>query len=151
MPDQLHLNVFTMNCVGHLNAGLWRHPADQAHRYTDQNYWVELALITERGKLDAIFIADVLGMYDVYEGGPEPSIREAMQTPVNDPLHVIPTMAYVTKHLGFDSTYSTTYTHPFMLAQRFSTLDHLTDGRVAWNIVTSRSEEHTSELQSRFV
>lgn len=137
MSDQLQLNVFTMNCVGHLNAGLWRHPADQAHRYKDQSYWVELALIAERGKLDAIFIADVLGIYDVYEGGPEPAIREAMQTPVNDPLHVIPTMAYMTNHLGFASTYSTTYTHPFMLAQKFSTLDHLTDGRIAWNIVTS--------------
>ena len=137
MSDQLHLNAFTMNCVGHLNGGLWRHPADQAHRYKDQDYWVELALIAERGKLDAIFLADVLGIYDVYEGGPEASIREAMQTPVNDPLHVIPTMAYVTSHLGFASTYSTTYTHPFMLAQKFSTLDHLTDGRIAWNIVTS--------------
>lgn len=126
-----------MNCVGHLNGGLWRHPADQAHRYKDQDYWVELAHIAERGKLDAIFIADVLGMYDVYGGGPDASIREAMQTPVNDPLHIIPTMAYVTSHLGFASTYSTTYTHPFMLAQKFSTLDHLTDGRIAWNIVTS--------------
>lgn len=137
MSDKMHLNAFTMNSAGHLNFGLWRHPADQAHRYKDQDYWVELALTAERGKLDAIFLADVYGMYDAWEDGPEASIKEAVQTPINDALHVIPTMAYVTNHLGFASTYSATYTHPFMLAQKFSSLDHLTDGRVAWNIVTS--------------
>lgn len=137
MSDQISLNVFTMNCVGHLNAGLWRHPADQGYRYKDLDYWVELALVAERGKLDAIFLADVLGMYDTYGGNADASIREAMQTPVNDPFLIISAMAYATKHLGFAATHSTTYIQPYLLARKLSTLDHITKGRIAWNIVTS--------------
>src|SRR5690606_3257938 len=65
------------------------------------------------------------------------SLRESVQIPTNDPLLVIPAMAAVTKHLGFAATFSTTYEPPFAFARRMSTLDHLTKGRVGWNIVTS--------------
>ena len=63
--------------------------------------WVDLAKLLEEAKFDALFMADVIGVYDHYQGGPETSIREAMQIPINDPTLLIPTMAYATEHLGF--------------------------------------------------
>lgn len=135
------MNGFTMNCVGHQSPGLWKHPDDRSHTYTDLEHWTELAHILERGKFDALFMADVLGTYSVYKGNRETAVRQAVQTPVNDPLLPIPAMAQVTDHLGFASTYSVTYSPPYMTAKKLSTLDHLTDGRIAWNIVTSYLED----------
>lgn len=138
MAKQIRLNAFTMNTVGHLSPGLWRHPRDQqAARYTDIHYWVELAKTLERGKIDGLFIADVLGVYDVYHGSPEHALRNAVQVPVNDPLQLVPAMAAATEHLGFGVTASVSFEHPFPFARRMSTLDHLTKGRAGWNIVTS--------------
>jgi FMN-dependent oxidoreductase (nitrilotriacetate monooxygenase family) len=136
MPKQIRLNAFDMNCVGHQSPGLWTHPRDRSDRYNTLEYWVELAQILERGKFDALFLADVLGVYDVYGGTPDAAIAQAVQVPVNDPLLVIPAMAYVTENLGFGVTCAVSYEHPYMLARRFSTLDHLTQGRIGWNIVT---------------
>lgn len=126
-----------MNCVGHQSPGLWTHPADESYRYTDMEYWSELARTLERGRFDAVFLADVLGVYDVYQGSRDASVRDAAQVPVNDPLLVVPVMAQVTKHLGFGVTSSVSYEPPYLFARRMSTLDHLTKGRVGWNIVTS--------------
>ena len=69
MPNQIRLNAFDMNCVGHQSPGLWSHPRDQADRYNTLDYWVQLACLLERGKFDALFLADVLGIYDVYSNG----------------------------------------------------------------------------------
>ncbi|MCG5214799.1 LLM class flavin-dependent oxidoreductase [Streptosporangium sp. KLBMP 9127] len=135
--DLIHFNLFEMNCVGHIQHGLWRHPANNRHRYTDIGYWTDLARLLERGLFDAVFLADVVGLYDRYQGGPDTAIREAVQVPANDPLLLVPAMAAVTEHLGFAVTFSTTYEPPFAHARRMSTLDHLTKGRVAWNVVTS--------------
>lgn len=126
-----------MNSVGHLAPGLWTHPRDRSTRYTDLNHWADLAKICERGLFDALFLADVIGTYDVFRGDPKAAVREAVQTPVNDPLQLIPAMALVTEHLGFGLTASTTSEAPFLFARRMATLDHLTKGRVAWNVVTS--------------
>ncbi|HEX3417744.1 MAG TPA: LLM class flavin-dependent oxidoreductase, partial [Stellaceae bacterium] len=136
MPKQIRLNAFDMNCVAHQSPGLWAHPRDRADRYNTLDYWVELAGILERGKFDALFLADVLGIYDVYRGSPDAAIANAVQTPVNDPLLLIPAMAYVTRNLGFGVTCAVSHEHPYTLARRFSTLDHLTGGRIGWNIVT---------------
>ncbi len=136
MTKQMRLNAFDMNCVGHIQHGMWRHPRDQSVRYTDIDYWINLARTLERGLFDGIFLADILGVYDVYHGGPETAIREAAQIPVNDPLLLVPAMAAVTKHLGFGVTCNLTYEPPYTFARRMSTLDHLTRGRIGWNIVT---------------
>jgi alkanesulfonate monooxygenase len=72
----------------------------------------------------------------VFAGGPEAALRQATQVPVNDPLLVIPAMAQVTEHLGFGVTCNLTYEPPYIFARRMSTLDHLTGGRIGWNIVT---------------
>lgn len=137
MSKQLHVNLFEMNCVSHIIHGLWAHPDNNRHRFNDLEYWTELAKLLEEGTFDGVFIADVIGAYDEFRGGPETSLREGMQIPSNDPLLIIPAMAAVTKHLGFGVTFSTTYEPPFAFARRMSTLDHLTKGRVGWNIVTS--------------
>ena len=136
MSREIRLNAFDMNCVGHQSPGLWAHPRDRSWQYKDLEYWTDLAKILEKGKFDGLFIADVLGIYDVYQGGPEAALRGGVQVPVNDPLLLVPAMAGVTEHLGFGVTFSLTYEHPYPFARRMSTLDHLSNGRVGWNIVT---------------
>jgi FMN-dependent oxidoreductase (nitrilotriacetate monooxygenase family) len=134
---RIHLNAFDMSCAGHQSPGLWRHPDDQSHRYGDLDYWTHLARVLERGGFDSLFIADVLGVYDVYQGSAEPAIVDGAQIPVTDPLLAVSAMALVTEHLGFGVTVSSTYEKPYAFARKFATLDHLSKGRVAWNIVTS--------------
>ena len=137
MTQQIRLNAFSMNCVGHISSGLWRIPGDQSYRYTDLEYWIDLAKTLERGLIDGLFLADVIGVYDVHGGNADQAFRSAAQVPVNDPLQIVPAMAAFTKHLGFGVTSSVAFEHPFPFARRMSTLDHLTKGRAGWNIVTS--------------
>ncbi|MBN9563274.1 MAG: LLM class flavin-dependent oxidoreductase [Alphaproteobacteria bacterium] len=136
MPKTIRLNAFDMNCIAHQSPGLWTHPRDRADSYNTLEYWTDLARTLERGKFDALFLADVLGIYDVYQGSPRTALEQAVQVPVNDPLMVIPAMAVVTQHLGFGVTCALSYELPYPFARRMSTLDHLTKGRVGWNIVT---------------
>lgn len=136
MSREIHLNAFDMSCVGHIQQGMWTHPRDQSTRYTELQYWMDYAKKLERGLFDGIFFADVVGVYDVYSGNADAALRNAVQVPVNDPTLVIPAMAAVTRHLGFGVTANLTYEQPFLFARRMSTLDHLTGGRIGWNIVT---------------
>jgi len=136
MAKEIRLNAFAMNCAGHLSAGLWTHPRDRSHRYTDLSHWIELAKLLERGKFDGLFLADVLGVYDVLGGTPDAALRRATQIPVNDPMLLIPAMAAVTDHLGFGVTCTLSFEPPYPFARRITTLDHLTKGRAGWNIVT---------------
>jgi FMN-dependent oxidoreductase (nitrilotriacetate monooxygenase family) len=137
MPRPIRLNAFDMNCVAHQSPGLWRHPEDRAWDYRKLSYWTDLAQLLERGRFDGLFIADVLGIYDVYGGNRDATVRHATQVPVNDPAMLISAMAAVTEGLGFGLTASISFEHPYPFARRMSTLDHLTDGRVGWNVVTS--------------
>src|SRR5215472_8588692 len=136
MKKEIRLNAFDMNCVGHIQHGMWTHPRDRSTDYNTIQYWQDLARLAERGKFDGIFLADIVGVYDVYRGGLAPSIVDAVQIPVNDPMMVVPVMAAVTEHIGFGVTANLTYEPPYLFARRMSTLDHLTGGRVGWNIVT---------------
>ncbi|SFB02391.1 FMN-dependent oxidoreductase, nitrilotriacetate monooxygenase family [Cohnella sp. OV330] len=133
---RIYLNAVTINGPT-ASPGLWAHPEDRSDEYTSLKYWTEFAKTLERGRFDAVFFADMLGVYDVYKGSLDTAVRQAIQVPLNDPSYLIPAMAAVTKHLGFAATFSTTYEHPYALARKLSTLDHLTRGRVGWNIVTS--------------
>jgi FMN-dependent oxidoreductase (nitrilotriacetate monooxygenase family) len=136
MPREIRLNAFDMNSVGHIQHGMWTYPRDQSPRYTEIEYWQHLARTAERGLFDAIFLADIIGVYDVYGASPAASIRNAVQIPINDPLLVVPIMAAVTKNIGFGVTSNATYEAPYLFARRLSTLDHLTRGRIGCNIVT---------------
>jgi FMN-dependent oxidoreductase (nitrilotriacetate monooxygenase family) len=136
MPREILLNAFDMNCVGHIQQGLWRHPRDQSTRYLDVHYWTDLARTLEAALFDGLFLADVVGVYDVYGGNADAALRGGVQVPVNDPMLLIPAMAAATSHLGFGVTANLLYEAPFLFARRMSTLDHLSRGRVGWNIVT---------------
>lgn len=136
MPREIRFNAFDMNCVGHIQQGLWTHPRDQSTRFGELQYWTEYARKLEAGLFDGVFFADVLGVYDVFGGNADAALRGGVQVPVNDPTLVIPAMAAVTRHLGFGVTCNLTYEQPFLFARRMSTLDHLTGGRIGWNIVT---------------
>ncbi|MHA3052442.1 LLM class flavin-dependent oxidoreductase [Acinetobacter sp. ANC 4640] len=146
MPKRISFNAFEMNCIAHQSPGLWRHPQDRSTEYKDLEYWTDLAKILEQGYFDGIFIADVLGIYDVYHHSAEHALTGAVQVPVNDPLQIVPAMAAVTQHLGFGVTTSISFEHPYPFARRLSTLDHLTKGRVGWNIVTSYLESGSKNL-----
>jgi long-chain alkane monooxygenase len=137
---EIRFNAFAMNCTGHMAPGLWRHPRDRSDRYVDLQHWTDLAVLLEQGKVDGLFLADVLGTYDVYQGKADAAIRQGIQTPVNDPLLIVSAMAHVTEHLGFGVTCALTYEHPYSFARRASTLDHLTKGRFGWNVVSGYLE-----------
>ncbi|EXJ88189.1 hypothetical protein A1O1_05119 [Capronia coronata CBS 617.96] len=136
---QIILNAFVMNTPGHLAAGQWRHPRNKTDQYTKLSFWTDLAQLLDKAGFHAMFIADTLGPYDVYKGPANvvPALSSGAQFPVSDPLYLVPAMAAVTENLIFGVTASLTYEKPYALARRLSTVDHLAEGRFAWNIVTS--------------
>jgi FMN-dependent oxidoreductase (nitrilotriacetate monooxygenase family) len=137
MPKkEIRLNAFSMNSIGHINHGLWTHPRDRSTEYNTISYWTKLAQTLERGLFDSIFMADILGVYDVYGGSTDLVLRESVQLPVNDPMMLVSAMAASTQHLGFGITVNANAEPPYLFARRMSTLDQLTNGRMGWNIVT---------------
>ncbi|KAJ5550248.1 hypothetical protein N7461_004946 [Penicillium sp. DV-2018c] len=136
---QIILNAFVMNTPGHLAPGQWRHPRNKTDQYKSLSFWTDLAQLLDKAGFHAMFVADTLGAYDVYKGPSNvvPALASGAQYPVNDPLYLVPAMAAVTKNLIFGITASVTYEKPYSLARRLTTVDHLSEGRVAWNIVTS--------------
>jgi FMN-dependent oxidoreductase (nitrilotriacetate monooxygenase family) len=140
MQRELRFNAFNMTAPSHNWAGLWSHPRDASTGYNRLDYWVEFAKTAERGLLDGIFLADVFGVYDVFRGSPDTAIQHGVQIPNADPTLFVSAMALVTEHLGFGITANLTLDHPYHFARRFSTLDHLTRGRIGWNIVTGYLE-----------
>ena len=144
--EPLSLFAFDVFAPSHLTSGSWRNEADQGFRYTDLRYWTGIAQMLENAGFDGIFFADNLGYHDVFRGNGDAALRDAAQFPINDPTVLISGMAAVTKHLTFGVTVSATYEPPYLLARKFSSLDHLTSGRVGWNIVTSYSEAAARNL-----
>ena len=98
---EIRLNAFDMACVGHIQHGMWTHPRDESADYTSLDHWVSLARLLERGQFDGLFLADILGVYDVLEGNAGPSLRASVQIPLLDPMALVPAMAHATSHLGF--------------------------------------------------
>ena len=100
---QILLNAFNMNCVGHINHGLWTHPRDRSTDYRLLPYWTNLARTLERGLFDGLFLADILGVYDVLEGTPAPSLRAAVQIPLSGAQGVRPPVTLVMMPLRSDT------------------------------------------------
>ncbi len=96
----------------------------------------DLAQTLEQGLFDGLFIADITGVYDVYQNGMDLTLKESIQLPSHDPSTLVSAMAAVTQHLGFGVTVNLSYESPYQFARRFASLDHLTHGRIGWNIVT---------------
>src|SRR5262245_15170511 len=126
MTRQLHLNLF-IHSRGHHEAS-WRHPASSPLALTDIRYYQDLARRAEAGLFDSIFLADQLALGD--------DVDQAARTWL-EPITVLSAVAVATKRIGMIATCSTTYTEPFNLARQFGSLDHISNGRVGWNIVTS--------------
>src|SRR5262245_18728879 len=126
MSRQLHLNLF-IHGRGHHEAS-WRHPASSPLPLTDVRYYVDLAQRAERARFDSIFLADQLAV-----GG---DVTQAPRTWL-EPITALAALAVATSRVGLIATASTTYTEPFNLARQFASIDHLSNGRAAWNIVTS--------------
>ncbi|MGF6743986.1 NtaA/DmoA family FMN-dependent monooxygenase [Paraburkholderia sp. CNPSo 3155] len=149
MSKEIRLNAFSLAAPSHLSMGLWRHPRDRSLEYNQLSYWTDLAQIAEKGKFDALFLADGISLYDVYRGSADTAIRHGVQFPRLDPLLLVSAMAHVTTHLGFGITSSVSYESPYMFARRMSTLDHITGGRAGWNIVTSFGDSGTKALNGQ--
>ncbi|KAH8883609.1 Nitrilotriacetate monooxygenase component A/pristinamycin IIA synthase subunit A [Thozetella sp. PMI_491] len=129
-----------------MSPGQWRDPTDKGTTKDTLEYWLNLARLAERGKISFIFFADSYATHEIYGGTPDAMIRAGAHFATIDPFTVIPAMAAVTKSLGFGVTASTSYLNPYTLARTFSSLDHLTNGRVAWNVVTSWSKSAAKAL-----
>jgi len=134
---RLLFSAFNEFVLSHHDHGLWAYPGSRQTEFNTLDYWVDLARLLERGRFDLLFFADVLAPYDIYRGSRDAALRSGMQSPVNDPAVLIPVLAYVTRDLGFAMTANILQEPPYTFARKISTIDHLTRGRIAWNIVTS--------------
>jgi FMN-dependent oxidoreductase (nitrilotriacetate monooxygenase family) len=136
-PKEIRLNALEQGNPSFQAFGLWAHPRDHAAEYTKLGYWADYARLLERGLFDNLFIADVYGFPNVYKGNADGALRNGSQAPSLDPAVILSGMAAATQDICFTMTGSTTYERPYSFARRLSTLDHMTEGRVGWNIVTS--------------
>lgn len=122
------------------HAGGWRHPASALHDMFDPRRYEQLALTLEAACFDACFFADTFGIPDVYGGTFRTYVERGGQISYLDPMLVLPLMAPVTQHLGLGATLSTTFHPPYLLARMLASLDLLSGGRAAWNVVTSATD-----------
>ena len=140
MGKQLHFNAFVMNTTSHIHHGQWRRPDAGQTEFNDVNTWINLAKILEEAKFDAMFFADVSGLYGDPEADYEVYAHEGLQIPSNDPTVLLAALAVHTKHIGLATTSNVVQNHPYNFARQISTLDHISGGRIAWNIVTGINE-----------
>ncbi|MBD1551235.1 LLM class flavin-dependent oxidoreductase [Pseudomonas typographi] len=137
MSRQLHLGAFIMG-VGH-HAAAWRLPGAAPANLTRPGYFKALAQTAERGKFDYLFFADRLALSDRYGNNLDASVRYLAGSRL-DPVALLGLLAGATSRIGLAATASTTFNDPFSVARRFATLDHLSEGRIGWNIVTSTND-----------
>src|SRR5258708_39660828 len=130
MKRNMHLNLFLQSCGQHEAA--WRHPKSSKLPLTDIQYTVEMTQKAEAGLFDSIFLADVLGLWNDVQTPPFSWL---------EPVTTLAALAMATKRIGLIATASTTYTEAYNLARQFSSLDHISRGRIGWNIVTTWSPQ----------
>ncbi len=131
-------NAFMRMTPNHHSHGYWRTPEGSIqYRYGELQAYIDVARTLERGKLDAMFLADVVGVYDLDFGDGTTAIRAGSEFPGPDPISALSALGYATTDLGFAVTSNIIQTPPFSFARQIGTLDHFTGGRVGWNIVTS--------------
>jgi FMN-dependent oxidoreductase (nitrilotriacetate monooxygenase family) len=123
----------------------WRHP-DARHDVTSANFYRHVGQTLERGKFDLGFFDDRLAMPDLYGGDHRHTVENGIRCVKLDPVTVLTAMGMSTKHLGLGATYSTSYYEPFHVARVFATLDHMSEGRAAWNVVTSVNDNEAKNM-----
>jgi len=142
-----------MHFVGYLiagptwhNNGAWRHPESDANLALDPRRYERIAQILEEGKFDALFFVDVLTLFDTYQGSFAGQVSGPGQMWYLDPMLLLAAMARKTRHIGLAGTLSTAFYHPFHIARSFATLDHMSGGRAAWNVVTSANSREAQNF-----
>jgi FMN-dependent oxidoreductase (nitrilotriacetate monooxygenase family) len=138
---KIHLLGFIQHGVNSHATGMWRHPRDKVnYDFSKPEYWRHMARTMERGLFDAVFIADELAPYTTYKNSSDAIVKYAVQFPTHEPATIAPIISEATSHLGIGVTLSTAFEHPYSLCRKLSSLDHLSNGRIAWNIVSSYSK-----------
>lgn len=137
---------FRLGWFGNLTAPQWRDgwAEPDVDTWTDARYYVDMVRAMERAGFDFMMLEDSLMVPDIYAGTAELELKHAFYAPKLDPVPVVSMLAYATEHIGIVATASTTFYPPYLLARTFATLDHVTRGRVGWNVVTS-SEDRAAQ------
>jgi FMN-dependent oxidoreductase (nitrilotriacetate monooxygenase family) len=149
-----HLLGFIQHGVNSHATGMWRNTRDKiGWNFAEPEYWQHMARTMERGLFDAMFIADELAPYTTFEDSSDATVKWAVQCPTHEPSTIVPIITGATERLGVGVTLSTAFEHPYSMCRRLSSLDHLSKGRVAWNIVSSYSksewEAYGAEMTDR--
>ena len=137
---QMHLVAYLKTGPTAMHVGGWRHPESTLDDILHPSRYQHIARVLEAGKFDGCFFADLFGLYDIHGGSFDPYVRRGGQISFLDPTVVLPIMAAATKHLGLGATLSTSFHTPYHLARWLGSLDVLSGGRVAWNVVTSATD-----------
>ncbi|UQE74774.1 NtaA/DmoA family FMN-dependent monooxygenase [Gordonia sp. PP30] len=140
MTRRLLFNAFVMNTTSHIHHGQWRRPDAHQHDFNDVRLWIDLAKTLEDAKFDSLFFADVSGLYGDSDADYSVYVREGLQIPSNDPTVLVAALATHTSDIGLAVTSNVFQQHPANFARQIATLDHISGGRIAWNIVTGTQD-----------
>jgi FMN-dependent oxidoreductase (nitrilotriacetate monooxygenase family) len=136
----MHLVAYLKTGPTALHVGGWRHPEATLDDILDPARYQHIARVLEDAKFDGCFFADLFGLYDVHQGSFDAYVRRGGQISYLDPTVVLPVMAAATRHLGLGATLSTSFHTAYHLARWLGSLDAMSGGRVAWNVVTSATD-----------
>ena len=128
--------------------GSWRHP-DARRDFLTPDYYQSVGKTLERGKFQLLFFDDRLAMPDIYGADHFTAVENGIRVVKMDPITILATIGAATKFIGIGGTLSTSYFEPFHIARQFSTLDHMTKGRAAWNVVTSLNDSEAMNMGRR--
>jgi FMN-dependent oxidoreductase (nitrilotriacetate monooxygenase family) len=143
----MHFAQYLMHGPTYHSIAMWRHPrTDRSYDWRRPELYQHVARVAEQGTLDMVFFADFNYIFDRYQGAPDMALRYAAQTPMHDPVPLLSWMAAATSRIGLATTFSVSEQHPFYVARLFATLDHLTRGRVGWNVVTFANRHETTKV-----
>ena len=139
-PRRMHLIAYLKTGPTALHVGGWRHPEAMIDDIFEPSRYEHIARVLEAAKFDGCFFADLFGLYDLHQGSFDAYVRRGGQISYVDPTVVLPMMAAVTRHLGLGATLSTSFHTAYHLARWLGSLDVMSKGRVAWNVVTSATD-----------
>ncbi|GGF39598.1 monooxygenase [Aliidongia dinghuensis] len=137
---QMHLVAYLKTGPTALHVGGWRHPEATLDDILQPSRYQHIARVLEEARFDGCFFADLFGLYDIHGGSYDAYVRRGGQISFLDPTVVLPVMAAATTHLGLGATLSTSFHTPYHLARWLGSLDAMSGGRVAWNVVTSATD-----------
>ncbi len=139
-PRRMHLVAYLKTGPTALHVGGWRHPESTLDDILEPSRYEYIARLLEAARFDGCFFADLFGLYDLHGGSFDAYVRRGGQISFLDPTVVLPVMAAATRHLGLGATLSTSFHSAYHLARWLGSLDVMSKGRVAWNVVTSATD-----------